>query len=502
MILASSQLYAKDVPSRHPHRMLTTTTTHSGSSPFEPPKVEDTLFVVDTGSGLDTGCTYRNDGPLRIKIKIDRVVGLVDSNGNLSDHSRLVKDGIVSSKAKIDMPAFDIDVKGDLNDAPEVDRVFFNGHDVGTLTGDNEIWKLNSFEVPIEWVKFPKKSWLGLEPTPVENEILINIDEASGSKLAWCMSVDWVKLEFRSLAPVFLIHGTNASSSTWKSDFTGPLEERGVIWSSDIDLTPNGSILGNGKELAKRVQKLAKKLGAKKAHLIAHSKGGLDARAYLNNQYDPSILEILSLYTISTPHHGSILSDITVAGRDNIDPETNDEDIKKILRADYWIDSIGFDFVPQKPAITDQMTDAMATFNEKYPKIPEKVRFYNYGADADLNNNQTISTDEAVPLIPDTIESIASSSATAMYRILGNAAKIKVTKGGRGLWGLDKFTSIEVDTQNSTFVENDLVTSILSAHAPTGTFLSIKDANHSTIKSAVLANEIIDRIKIDYPSKF
>ena len=73
---------------------------HNGDSPFEPPKTNDTTFLVDTGSGLDTGCTYRGDGPLEFTIKITRVIG---------DKDKLKQNGLISATALLQMPAYDVD---------------------------------------------------------------------------------------------------------------------------------------------------------------------------------------------------------------------------------------------------------------------------------------------------------------------------------------------------------------------------------------------------------
>lgn len=468
--------------------------THTGSSPIRPPDEDDTLFVVDSGSGLDTGCTFRSGGPLRIKVKVKRVVGEV-SGGYLTDPAGMVSRGLISPKAKLVFPAFDIDVNGAPGFPPEVDRIFFNGHDLGTLTGDNNIWKLNSFEVPIEWVKFPAQGTPGSPPTPAENEIQINIDEASGSAQNWCMSVDWMQLEFKAVAPIFLVHGTNADNTTWDPDFTAFFANSKAPWSHDINLTPNGAILANGRQLSTRVKQLATSFGAKKAHLICHSKGGLDTRAYLNLNYQPRDVKVLSVYTLGTPHRGTIVSDIIVAKRTHEDPESSDPDIEYLIDHDYWFLS-----TPQQPAIGDQTTVAMATFNATYPSVPPGVRFYNQGADADLNNNGRISAAEALPLIPEGVpDGMASAAATAMYRAIGRIASIRVTPGTRGPWGLNEFTSIEVATTNSPFHENDLVTSVASSRAPGGTYLGTRNANHSSMKSTVLAQEILNRIKSDYP---
>ena len=59
-------LFARDFPSQEKIKSVPFSHTHSGSSPFSPSDEEDTLFAVDSGSGLDTGCTFRGGGPLRI----------------------------------------------------------------------------------------------------------------------------------------------------------------------------------------------------------------------------------------------------------------------------------------------------------------------------------------------------------------------------------------------------------------------------------------------------
>jgi triacylglycerol lipase len=496
ILLVAVPLFAQDSRGNQgKFRLETNTHSHTGSSPFSPPDEDDTLFVVDSGSGLDTGCTYRSGGPLRINVRVKRVVGEVGGDGYLADPQGMIARGLISPKAKLILPVYDIDVNGAPGYPPEVDRVFFNGHDLGTLTGDNNIWKLNSFEVPIEWVKFPAPGANGAAPTPANNELRISIDEASGGQENWCMSVDWVQIQFGAVAPILLVHGTNADSSSWEPDFTAFFGNSRAPWSNDIDLTPNGSILGNGRELSNRVRQLAAGFGAKKVHLICHSKGGLDTRAYLNNHYDPRTVKVLSVYTLGTPHRGTIVSDIIVARRTTEDPESSDPDIEYLMSHDYWFLS-----TPQPPAINNQMTSAMAAFNATYPSVPSGVRFYNYGGDADLNNTGRISAAEALPLIPGGVpDGMASAAATAMYRAIGRIASISITPGTRGLWGLNHFTSIEVAATNTPFHENDLVTSVPSSKSPGGTYLGTREANHSSIKSNALAQLILNRIKSDYP---
>lgn len=498
LLLVPAALFAQDwraPESGGPH--TATSLSHAGSSPFDPRPEDDTRFVVDSGSGLDTGCTFRDGGPLVIHLQIKRYVGPTKGDSTLADPAGLVSKGLVSAKAHIRMPAYDVDVNGAPGYPPEVDNVSFNGHALGSLTGDNNIWKLNEFDVPIDWVKFPSKGSPGTPPAPADNIIQIDIDQASIPYFNWCTSIDWVELEFQAVAPIFLVHGTNANSGSWDPNFTAFFGNSGAPWSNDINLTPNGTIVGNGAQLATRVQQLAAMFGAKKCHIIAHSKGGLDTRAYLNNQYDAKKVKVLSVYTLSTPHHGTIISDITVAARTTTHPESPNPDIQTLISLDGWTPSSS---TPQPPALNDQTTVHMAQFNSQYPSVPGGIKFYNYGADADLNHNGHIEAGETAPLLPGWLpNSLLASAGTAMYRAIGNVGSIRVVTGTR-YFGLRTFTSIEVASTNHPFALNDLVVSVASAHSPFGTFLQQLNANHSSMKTTALASTILQRILSDFPN--
>jgi hypothetical protein len=273
------------------------------------------------------------------------------------------------------------------------------------------------------------------------------------------------------------------------------------VWSNDINLTKDGTILGNGAQLATRLQELAKSFGAKKAHIIAHSKGGLDSRAYLNLQYDPDKLKVLSVYTLSTPHHGTIVSDIIVASRSSKNPESSSADVKYLIDHDY---SLLRGLTPQQPAIGDQTTTSMAIFNATYPSVPGGILFYNYGANADLNGDFVIQASETFGLIPDIVpNNMAASAGNAMFGAIGNVAAIRMVYGTRPgrMWGTNEFTDIQVTATNNPFQVNDLVTSVTSARSPGGIFLAQLAANHGTMKTPALAGTILSHIKSDFPIK-
>ncbi len=159
------------------------------SSPFDPPTKD--VFVADDGPGLDTGCTFNTSSnhPLRIDVMVDQAVGPVDGNGFLVNPSALVAEGVIPATVAVIMPAFDVDING--APPPENDEVLLNGERLGLLTGDNQIWKLNSFSVPVSKIKFPTPVASG-SPSPVANRVQINVDILSRGR--WCTAIDWVAL--------------------------------------------------------------------------------------------------------------------------------------------------------------------------------------------------------------------------------------------------------------------------------------------------------------------
>jgi hypothetical protein len=145
------------------------------------------------------------------------------------------------------------------------------------------------------------------------------------------------------------------------------------------------------------------------------------------------------------------------------------------------------------------MTGSMAKFNQDYPRIPEDILFYNYGAEADLNEDRRIQKSEAVPLLPSFLPALGVELiANAMYSAIGGVMSITVTKSTSS-WGENDFTTIEADPAGLPFRQNDLTVTAFSAHAPNGEYLNTIFANHSSIKSAGLAQEIVDRIQSKFP---
>lgn len=126
---------------------------------------------------------------------------------------------------------------------------------------------------------------------------------------------------------------------------------------------PSGSIEKRAAKLAEDIEAQAR---GRSVNIVAHSMGGLDAR-YMISRLRPAGVDVKSLVTVATPHHGSSF-------------------------ADYLIDAIGPRYLPRlyelwerttgwEPSAFSQLTTKYmpAEFNPSTPDEPS-VRYFSYGA--------------------------------------------------------------------------------------------------------------------------
>jgi pimeloyl-ACP methyl ester carboxylesterase len=270
------------------------------SSPFAPPKANDSNFVVDCDTGLDTGCTFRNGGPLVFTIKVCRFVG---------DFQKLKANGLIAATARLDMPAFDVDFFGAPGVNPERDRVSFNGHVVPSefLRGDNNIWELNSFNIPAEWIKFPEVDpGPGGTPTPADNVIRIDIDTANAQDI-WCTAIDWAALTIDVARPVVFVHGIFSSGGAWnKPEFSwvNKLSDLGLPNSNRLNMGDLDNIQNNSGKISTEVANATQRWGVDRVNLVCHSKGGIDSRHFVEN--NESVERVIQL---GTPNGGTPVAD-------------------------------------------------------------------------------------------------------------------------------------------------------------------------------------------------
>jgi triacylglycerol esterase/lipase EstA (alpha/beta hydrolase family) len=107
--------------------------------------------------------------------------------------------------------------------------------------------------------------------------------------------------------PVLLIHGYRSNSFVWNT-WEGLLRNDGIQFKAVNFINSDdecGSSADHARELNKIVKDFKRETGARQVNIVAHSKGGLDARVYLANS---SIDEVANLIMIGTPNAGAPLA--------------------------------------------------------------------------------------------------------------------------------------------------------------------------------------------------
>jgi triacylglycerol esterase/lipase EstA (alpha/beta hydrolase family) len=442
------------------------------SSPFEPPVENGRTFVTDSGPFMDTGCTFRSGGPLQFDIEITRSLGDLNADGTLANIDVMIANGQLSPTATLQMPVFDVD-----SDAiptpdvqPEVDVVSFNGEQIGTLSGSNNIWKLNSFQIDIHKVKFAARAAIGSTPTAALNHVQIDIDTANVDE-DWCTSVDWGSLKFAAGSPVILVHGNNSNGKFFeRQGLVGELQNRGMLVDTSVKTDPD-SIVNNGRSLAQKIPDIAKSFGADQIHIIAHSKGGLDTREFLA-VHQPALdskLHVLSFTTLSTPHNGSALADVT----EQTKAAMRITSVIKFQNIPSLAANVAM-LLPSDGGRTDLTTSATAAFNQRTAATGlGQVIFNTIGADADVNANGVIDRspdeykemrDENIMLRLADLVGQSERVVNEMYSILLNTKDVTVDYQPRPRTLLGPFVEATVTANPSPQkLPNDLLVTIPSA---------------------------------------
>jgi triacylglycerol esterase/lipase EstA (alpha/beta hydrolase family) len=104
--------------------------------------------------------------------------------------------------------------------------------------------------------------------------------------------------------PVLLLHGYGCNSGYW-SRLT-PLLDAARISHATVDLEPvAGDIDGYVPAVEQAVQALREATGARQVAIVAHSMGGLVARAWMREHGTSALARLI---TLGTPHHGTALA--------------------------------------------------------------------------------------------------------------------------------------------------------------------------------------------------
>ena len=110
------------------------------------------------------------------------------------------------------------------------------------------------------------------------------------------------------LPPVLLLHGYGCNCGYW-AQLTPMLDSARISYAA-VDLEPVlGDIDDYLHSVEQAVASLCTKTNAPKVIIVAHSMGGLVARAYLRRHGDGRIAHV---FTLGTPHHGTSLASMGV----------------------------------------------------------------------------------------------------------------------------------------------------------------------------------------------
>lgn len=106
------------------------------------------------------------------------------------------------------------------------------------------------------------------------------------------------------LPPVLLLHGYGCNSGYWAH--LAPLLDAARISHATVDLEPvAGDIDGYVPLVERAVERLCADAGADKVAIVAHSMGGLVARAWMRAHGTGRVARVI---TLGTPHHGTALA--------------------------------------------------------------------------------------------------------------------------------------------------------------------------------------------------
>lgn len=167
----------------------------------------------------------------------------------------------------------------------------------------------------------------------------------------------------RTQYPLVLVHGVGFRDLKWPvywGRIPKALEQEGACIFYGLQ-DSWGSVETNAQALAERIDEILAETGAEKVNLIAHSKGGLEARMAASALGYGG--KIASITTIATPHHGSKTLDRLMRlprGMFSL----------AALAVDNWIRILG-DKKPDFLRVCEDFTTAhMEEFNRNNPDVP------------------------------------------------------------------------------------------------------------------------------------
>lgn len=480
---------------------------HQGSSPWDFTIFSEpsSTYVVNDTDGNNDRFLFRSQGPIRLTISIRRYVGETNGDGKLLNISDLVTRGIIANNFVLRLPAFDVDEGvvpifdcdgDDIDDTllEEIDTVSFNDEIIDTLRGANGVWQAQSYELDIEKLKFPDApGGVGTNIVEIEidtgNKDVVLSSGAVGCQV-WATEIDWASIQFEAADPVVLVHGINSSGAAFENFEIG-LGANRVISDASIDLTDqaapdpipqgcpnipyNNSTIHSAGQLRTNMKRIAEQYGVESINIAAHSKGGIDSRAFLDGTISTPLpvqvgtmggqpvkqdLEANSIVTLNTPHRGSVLADYGIEARQLSWTQA----IRAGLNA---AAAKGFEGSYYCDLSTARANQAIANTN-----LPNGVSSGSVATDADFDNNGVIEGAEGAGFTG------GAFAENKLYQLVANTASVSITITERNFLP-DTITVTETPT--AAPLPNDAVVTVQSASEYTT--YNIDNAHHLNVTS-------------------
>lgn len=161
-------------------------------------------------------------------------------------------------------------------------------------------------------------SWRHGSPTPVEHRLTAagRLRLLLAEFRATMLTSSWHMLRHRpapSLAPqgqalpVLLIHGYGCNGGYWRP-LRRQLQQAGISHDA-VDLEPvTAAIDDYAGQVEEGVRRLLAATGAARVVIVAHSMGGLVARAWLRREGAAGAARVARVITVGTPHFGTALA--------------------------------------------------------------------------------------------------------------------------------------------------------------------------------------------------
>jgi len=402
------------------------------------PEPDDRTYVW-TGDALLVSGTYTFGNHL----KVTRYAGPTNplgGGGPLVHASVLIADQLAGANAALTILAWGVK-------SGSAHQVYFNGEYRGILRSTSACkWSSTTFTIPLGLVNFPGER----PPVDEPNEIEIVVEgqpECLRFRAAW--------LKVRLISPIVLIHGNKSDGGFFvRQGFTlpvyGGLVDQNLLFDNSILLDPNPTDL-SANQLHSLIHWIVRSFGVDSVHLVAHSKGGLDVREYLDRLYPKGAcqggategepckshaecgapparckrpFDVLSLTTLSTPHNGTVLADLAIKRQKAVATGAIllysgfPSMAQPIAYLNSWISN---------PGLESLSTDTCAAFNDVNTRFLTRDIVYNtVAADADCNGNGGIDWTNEEEWVTAPYEDFAAYPTVLdpLYRILRTTAQV------------------------------------------------------------------------------